>query len=49
VFTATSPDEQIKAIVKSGYTTTPVDKYLDARMKQQIEYVELKYQIGLVK
>jgi len=48
VFESKDPIQQIERIVKSGYTTTPLNRYLDARMKEQIDYITDKYKIGLI-
>lgn len=48
VFEAQNPKQQIERIVKSGYTTTPLNRYLDARMSEQIDYITEKYKIGLI-
>jgi flagellum-specific peptidoglycan hydrolase FlgJ len=48
VFKSRNAIEQVERIVKSGYTTTPLSQYLDARMKEQIDYITNKYQIGLI-
>jgi len=48
VFESSNPVEQIERIVESGYTTTPLNQYLDSRMKDQIEYITNKYKIGLI-
>lgn len=47
VFTATTPEEQIRRIAKAGYTTTEAEKYLSS-MKSIIEACLDIYKIGKV-
>lgn len=47
VFTAKSPEEQIKEMAKAGYTTTPPDDYLYT-MQGNINRIRKMYPIGKV-